>query len=264
MLRALAAALTLAACVAATASAAQRPITVRVDDHAIHLPAATVPAGTLAVHIATSGKQLHHLVFEQLKPGVTFASFEKAMQNPAANDAKYATYVGGNGQVPPGQSVDVFFTVIPGLIEIIDIVHGQTISHAHLTVTAPAGATSPPASLGTIIANAKDRFVLPQGFGKPGVFAFHNTDRDPHDMLIVSLAPGKHANAIITWAKAGKHTPPPITGEFGGAGALGGRLESWFRVPKLAPGTYALVCFMPDSHGMPHAAHGMVSEFTVT
>ena len=263
MLRALTAALTLAAFLTATASAAQRPITVRVDDHAIHLPA-TVPAGTLAVHIVTGGKQLHHLVFEQLKPGVTFISFEKAMQNPAANDATYATYIGGNGQVPPGRSVDVFFTVKPGPVEVIDIVHGQAISHAQLTATAATSATSPPTSLGTVIANAKDRFVLPRGFGKPGVFAFRNTDRDPHDMVIVGLAPGKHANTIIAWAKAGKHTPPPVTGEFGGAGALSGHLTSWFTVPKLAPGTYALICLMPDSHGMPHAAHGMVREFTIS
>jgi hypothetical protein len=131
-------------------------------------------------------------------------------------------------------------------------------------VTAAAGATSPPASLGTIIAKAEYDFVLPPGFGKPGIFAFHNTDTKPHDFVIVSLAPGKHANEIISWAKAGKHTPPPITGEFGGAGALSGHLTSWFKVPKLAPGTYALICFFPDSHGVPHAAHGMVSEFTVT
>ena len=262
MLRTLAVTLVLAASLTGSAAAAPRPFTVRVDDTAIHLPA-TVAAGTLAVHIQTGGKQLHHLVFEQLKAGVTFASFETAMKNPAANDLKYATYVGGNGQVPPGQSIDVYFTVKPGPIEVIDIVRGQLLSHAHLTVTAATGATSPPASQGTVIANTKDRFVLPPGFGKPGVFAFRNTDTDPHDMVIVSLAPGTHASTVIAWAKSRKHGRPPFSGEFGGAGALSGHSESWFRVPTLAPGTYALVCLMPDAHGIPHAAHGMVAQFTV-
>jgi uncharacterized cupredoxin-like copper-binding protein len=33
---------------------------------------------------------------------------------------------------------------------------------------------------------------------------------------------------------------------------------------NLTPGTYMIVCFIPDKDGTPHAAKGMVQEFKIS
>jgi hypothetical protein len=60
-----------------------------------------------------------------------------------------------------------------------------------------------------VIANARDRYVLPAGFDGPGVWAFKNTDNEPHDGVILRLPPGGHASDIVAWAKAGEGRRTP-------------------------------------------------------
>ena len=56
---------------------------------------------------------------------------------------------------------------------------------------------------------------------------------------------------------------PPFT-SVGGVQALDVGATGWF-VADLAPGTYAIVCYIPDVvSGTPHYALGMVQELTVT
>lgn len=81
------------------------------------------------------------------------------------------------------------------------------------------------------------------------------------------IAAGKTVADLITWAKRGEHGLPPIDGllhgVWGGFGALGGHRDGWFSIGTLPSGQYALVCFLPGAHGMPHLAMGMAARFQV-
>jgi hypothetical protein len=101
-------------------------------------------------------------------------------------------------------------------------------------------------------------------------FLFQNKESLPiaHEMIPVALPSGKTAQNIIDDAKA---TGPDsedewlhIGGDFGTADTGAGVVETLY----LPPGNYALACWQIGNLGGgeadPHAARGMVFQFTVT
>lgn len=252
--------------VAATATAlgsGSRPsITVRVDDKRITAPRHT-PAGYVDVHIVTSGKAHHHLAFWHLNRGVTAKHFVAVVKRPNGDPFKFATAVGGNAPMLAGH-LDTTMRLLPGTIVFADIVEGPTTRIASFRVVGRPVATKPPVSIGTIT-NRNYRFVLPSGFGRPGVYRFTNADAVAHDGVIYRLARGKTASDLVRWLQRGGKGHPPVNfaRPYGGPGVIGGHWTSWFTLPKLAPGDYVLGCFLTDSRGMLHAAMGMVAGFVV-
>ena len=58
-------------------------------------------------------------------------------------------------------------------------------------------------------------------------------------------------------------TGPPPGSFLGGVSGLSSRERAYFTA-NLRPGTYTLVCFVPDhKDGKPHIAHGMFRDITV-
>jgi len=57
--------------------------------------------------------------------------------------------------------------------------------------------------------------------------------------------------------------PPPWVHEFTSVDPQGPGLTQWVTL-NLTPGTYAMLCFLPDVNtDLPHALEGMVNSFTV-
>jgi uncharacterized cupredoxin-like copper-binding protein len=104
------------------------------------------------------------------------------------------------------------------------------------------------------------------GFSKPlaagrRVLRVTNVATQPHEVFIAKLAPGKSAGDLLAWVEKMQGPPPgmPMGGTVGLA-----KGESNDLILDLAPGKYALLCFVPDAKdGKPHIAHGMVKEFEV-
>ncbi|MDP6550090.1 MAG: hypothetical protein QF659_08465 [Dehalococcoidia bacterium] len=89
-----------------------------------------------------------------------------------------------------------------------------------------------------------------------------NSGLQDHEAFLVQLAPGATAMDFMAAFEPGAQGPPPGL-PLGGlqSVASGG---SGFFTANIAPGSFALICFVPDvESGAPHAVLGMISEFTV-
>lgn len=108
---------------------------------------------------------------------------------------------------------------------------------------------------------------------KPGLhqFLFQNKESFPitHEMIPVALPSGKTDQDVIGEAKSkGADSEDEwlhIGGDFGPADTGAGVVETLY----LPPGTYAIACWQTGTqsggeHGPPHAAKGMVFQFTVS
>lgn len=93
-------------------------------------------------------------------------------------------------------------------------------------------------------------------------FRLHNLGPSLHHVTLYRLEEGKtlgdlmaalHPNTPFpAWAVAVGGPNSPAPGEWSNATLV------------LAPGRYAMLCFIPDSANVPHFAHGMMKEFVVT
>jgi ketosteroid isomerase-like protein len=99
-----------------------------------------------------------------------------------------------------------------------------------------------------------------------GDFAFKvtNNGTQEHEVLLVQL-PGEIStpDLVDAIANSDENSPPPFE-DFGFLGVFEpGTTRTAALAHPLDEGYYALVCFLPDTDGVPHAFKGMVSEFTV-
>lgn len=238
-------------------------ITARIDERTVHFSPA-LRAGFVQLHLVSTGVEPHHLLFWQLHHGVSFKRFDRIDASQNGNPFKHAKLVGGNGQLAPGQSMDIWIHVAKGRIAIDDIPAGHGPGfHLDVPIRSSGQNARQPKALGTVAALPGDHYRLPPGFGRPGVWKFTNQDNTPQEAMIIGLAPGKTAADVVSWVKHGKKGPPPISGADGGFGALGGHAHAWFTIGHLAPGHYAVVSFIPGPNGVPQVAMGMAAGFTV-
>jgi hypothetical protein len=83
-----------------------------------------------------------------------------------------------------------------------------------------------------------------------------------HEVMVLTLAPGKSLQDLVQWASRGMPGPLPAR-PLGGIVALDPGRNAAFAV-TLAPGSYVLACFIPDKNdGKAHLLHGMMKEITV-
>ncbi|MCA1813408.1 MAG: amidohydrolase family protein [Halobacteriales archaeon] len=78
--------------------------------------------------------------------------------------------------------------------------------------------------------------------------------------------PANGTEGNMTGGNASDHhdeAPPEWVRESGGAGGVDPGMTSTVTL-QLAPGTYAIACFVHGPDGQPHAAHGMVRQLNVT
>ncbi len=250
----------------ALASAGTSPgslIKARIDERTVRFSPA-LHAGFVQLHIVSTGIEPHHLLFWQLHRGISFKQFDKVDASQNGNPLKLATVVGGNGQLAPGQTMDIWIHITKGRVAIDDHPAGPGHGfHRDLSIRSSGRSAARPKALATVAALPGDHYRLPPGFGRPGVWMFANRDNVPQEADIVRLAPGKTVADVVSWAKHGEKGPPPIRGAEGGMGGLGGHSHAWFTIGHLPPGNYAVVSFIPGPNGVPHVAMGMAAGFTV-
>ena len=125
-------------------------ITVRIADRSVHF-APALHAGFVRLHIVSTGSEPHHLIFWQLNPSVGFGQFDKVDASQNGNPFKLAGVIGGNGQLPPGKTIDIWVHIAMGRISIDDIPagHGNGL-HRDITVDRSGPDQPTPHSLGTL------------------------------------------------------------------------------------------------------------------
>ncbi|MEZ4671362.1 MAG: hypothetical protein R3E39_25960 [Anaerolineae bacterium] len=98
---------------------------------------------------------------------------------------------------------------------------------------------------------------IPSG---PLVWHIENIGEQWHHVLILPVDDGKSALDVRNELMSGKETSLPIWSWLPSDPGT----QSWVTI-ELEPGTYAVICFLPDLHSdfSPHLAHGMVQTFVV-
>jgi FtsP/CotA-like multicopper oxidase with cupredoxin domain len=254
-----------------------KPRVVRIvaKDFAYEAPA-EIPAGLTMIRLVNQGPSIHHIQIMQLPAGKTLQDVLPSLETDGPPPAG-AVLLGGPNAVVPGDSSEVIVDLTPGNYALFCVIPGaDMVPHvakgmsASLRVTGPTPARM--ASTARLESEVKADITLDlvdYGFqlSQPltaGPHMIRVTDRaeQPHEVVIWQLAPGKTVEDIKTWFMANMQGPPPAR-PMGGTVALSKGEENVVPV-NLAPGEYALVCFVADAKdGQPHLMHGMMRQMSV-
>lgn len=83
-----------------------------------------------------------------------------------------------------------------------------------------------------------------------------------HETVLAKLHAGTTVKALENYLKQQNPSGPPPADFVGLASAMAPGLTQYAST-NLTSGTYVLICFMPDKHGLPHVADGMIKSFNV-
>lgn len=230
-------------------------------------------AGLVQVRLHNAGTVAHQAQLLRLHNGVTPTAYLQAvLATQGGAVLALADAAGGATSIDPGGLQVTWQRLSAGSYVVLCFQDGGDHGAPHFalgmfspfTVTGAGTRAHPPGHvLGTISAFSFG-FRMPAVVNGHGLYRFTNTAvADTHEAAVLKLAPGKTAADVRTWVDGGLTGPPPVTGDFGGSGAVAPGGSTWVRL-NLPPGDYVMVCFVPDDEppNLPHAALGMVQGFT--
>jgi hypothetical protein len=180
---------------------------------------------------------------------------------------------GGSNSVGPGADQETWVNLPAGTYVAMCFQDGPPGSgpphlfkgmYAAFTVTGQGNSAHPPVPVRGTISAFSFGFHLPATINGHGVYRFVNTaDADSHELTLLKLAPGMHADDVLNWLTS-PNGPPPFSSA-GGFGALAPGGQGWVRL-DLSPGDYVAVCFVPDDEAphLPHIELGMHAEFHIS
>lgn len=249
-----------------TTAAAPHEMHVVARDFAFEIPD-TVPAGMTTIRLENEGPDMHHFFLVKLAEGKTLDNLLAETKGDALPE--WAVPVGGpNTPVPGGESAITVelepgryaaLCVIPAPDGIPHVAKGMSTS---FEVVASDIRTAPPeADIVMTLVDYDFQLSAPLTAGEH-VIEVRTDAPQPHEILLVQLAPGKSLNDMMEWI-AKPNGPPPGAPIGGTVGIAPGRVN--LMPVNLQPGEYALVCFLPDhKDGKPHFMHGMMKQITVS
>lgn len=242
-------------------------VTVTAGDYYFEMPD-TLPAGLTSFHLVNRGQELHHVQAIRLAEGRTLQDLVEHFSS-AHTTPPWATEVGGPNTGVPGAETEATFDLEPGTYAILCVIPSPD-GVPHLmkgmmkevaVVSASGERATPPEADVEIVLDDYSFDVTPELTAGRHVIRVDNRATQPHEVLLVQLAPGKTPHDVIAWAETPDGPPPgrPIGGTTGLAkGAVN------YVTVELEPGEYALICFVPDANdGKPHFVHGMVRQISV-
>jgi len=283
------AALALAACAASACTVKEEPpassasgtpaaanvVTIDASDYAFAAPD-TIPAGLTTIRLVTApGRELHHATLVKLTDGKSYADFTAAMTS--GTHPMWAVPVGGPNPPVPGGVAEVVQSLEPGDYAIVcyvpsadgvphfakGMVRGLTVvpNGAEAGNGSVAAADLPAADVVMTLTDYAFTTDVPLTAGKH-VIRVETKATQPHEVVLAELAPGKTVQDLLAWME--KQEGPPPGKPIGGVAGLMPGTAAVFPV-DLAPGEYAMICFLPDAKdGKPHFAHGMVRQIKVS
>lgn len=251
---------------AQTPAAAPALVTVTASDFAFAAPA-TIPAGLTTVRLVSQGKEMHHVQLVRLDEGHTV---EELMQAAGAHGPlpSWARFVGGPNAPMPGGTSEATVDLPAGTYALVCFIpSADGVPHLMKGMVKPL--TVAPAQSQAVAPQADVRMTLrdyafdiaPEISAGRHTLRIENAAAQPHEVVLMRLAPGKTPQDVMAWMQA-QAGPPPFT-LMGGTSFLSTG-EANQVTADFEPGEYALFCFVPDARdGAPHVAHGMVRQITV-
>ena len=250
-------------------------VTITAADFSFDLPK-QVPAGHTEIVLENSGAETHQAALVRLADGATAEQFLGALAADFGSAAQYGTFVAGPNEAVPAGSNSVVSDLEPGNYLVLCLIpspadgtpHAIKGMQAPLQVVAAEGETT----TATVDEDAPTltlqdfSFDLPEDYDG-GPLHVINKGSQNHEVAIVGLPEGVEIADVIdstvpifTPAKG----PAPYTDVAGTTMIAPG--GSTFMDPQLAPGRYAMLCFLPDTTNpsTDHLHNGMATVFTVT
>lgn len=255
--------------VAQTPPAAPNLVTVTARDFAFDAPM-TIPSGLTTIRLVNQGAEMHHAQVVRLEEGHTFAELmELASKGEGEGPPAWLHFVGGpNVPAPNGASeatVDLqagtyaLVCFIPGPDGVPHVMKGMA---KELRVV-PATAPSAPLGEADVRMTLRDYAfeIAPEIAAGRRTIRVENAAAQPHEVVVMKLAPGKTPQELMAWLQSQAGPPPAMP--MGGTAFLATGEVNLITV-DFEPGEYVLLCFVPDAgDGAPHVAHGMVRQLTV-
>jgi len=255
----------------ATMAAAATPnvVTITAKDFAFEAPD-TIPAGVTTFRLVNQGPNLHHAQLIRLDQGKTLKDFLDGMKamKPGEAPPAWAAFVGGPNPPDAGGEATVTQTLEPGnyamvcFVDLPDhVMHVMKgMARAFVVVPSTTMAAEPTSDVTMQLADYTFTLSTPLTSGKHTI-RIDNTGPQPHEVWIAKIDSGKTLDDLVKFAQTYKGDNP-ATG-LGGVASIPPSAHAFVDV-NLTPGTYALMCFVPDAKdGKPHFMHGMATQFKV-
>ena len=256
------------AAAAAPAATTAGPITVTATDFKLDMPA-TVPAGAVSLRLVNTGKEFHQAQILRLDQGKTVADLEAAMKHEGPLPP-WLHFVGGPNGIGPAQEATSVASLAAGSYAVVCLIpSADGVSHLMKGMIQPFEVSAGGAEAALPVASDTVRlgdYTFESGrpiTAGPHTFLVTNGAQQPHELVLLRLAPGKTVKDFAVWATTGGMKGPPPALPLGGVAVIehGG---SGVFTADLTPGDYGMICFVPDSKdGKPHLMHGMVKQITV-
>lgn len=244
-------------------------VNVAANDFAFQAPD-KIPAGVVTILLENHGKEVHQAQLVKLEDGKTVNDLAAAMKNHGPPPS-WLKWMGGPNAVAPGQQVNASAVLAPGQYAYLCLIPSPdgTLHSAkgmvrpfQVTDASSTSSAELPASNHTIrLVDYTFEQSRPLTPGRQTILV-ENAGPQPHELVLVKLAPGKKVEDFGTWAMTGMKGPPPampvggvVVLEKGGRGTFTADLQA---------GEYGLICFVPDAKdGKVHLAHGMMKNIKV-
>jgi hypothetical protein len=242
------------------------------DSYRIEAPE-SIDAGLVEIEFKNTGKLEREAQIIKLEGNHTTAqalkAFDGILQGGPAPDWFRAR--GGVGTTAPGESATITQRLEPGSYVILDSgepegrdvqPHYRQGAVAELSVTGEPSDADLPDADATI--TAAEYAFSPAGLksGKNKI-EFRNAGAQWHHLIVARMNPGATIADVKRFFETEKGEPPIEEANLEETAVIDGGEEQLTEV-DLTPGSYALICFIPDrAGGPPHAAKGMISEAKV-
>lgn len=226
-----------------------------------------IPAGLTEFRFLNKGPALHHMALLKLTGGKTVHDLVSALSKPGPLPS-WAKELGGPNAAAPGEEANATLTLEPGnyaFICFVDIggpphfAKGMVKPLRVVPATGPSG-PKPKADVTVTLFDYNFKLSSSVRAGKRTI-RVHNTGPQPHEVQLVQLPPGVSLGDFMKWLE--KMEGPPPGKPLGGIAGIESGMSQYFSA-DFTPGSYALICFLPDvKDRKPHFAHGMVQQIEV-
>jgi len=253
-----------------TAAATPAVVTFTATDFAFAGPD-TIAPGMTEVRMVNSGAQEHHLILGRLDEGKTVNDVMEMMAKDPNAEPEWLTWEGGAGSVLGGDQSASVSDLAPGryvaFCFIPDATDGMK-PHAMKgmvkeIIVAGTPNTAPAPTVSGEIHLTDFAFSPTTLAAGTHTLKIVNDGKQTHEIAITRLEDGATAESFLAAFAPGAKGPPPGK-PMGGNGAISPGKSNYLTV-TLTPGTYLLLCFVPDpSDGKPHVMKGMVQTIVVS